>query len=257
MSRLDTLRNLFSPGQRRVLKNLASRLYRSDLSKLAVLFGTDKEGVVHFYTQHYQHHFEHLRHRELNILEVGVGGYDDPKAGGESLRMWKAYFPKSRVYGIDIHDKTYHDEARIKTFRGSQSDAGFLKSVAKQIGTLDIIIDDGSHFNDHVRTTFSVLFPLLGPQGIYAVEDTLTSYWSEVDGVQWDGASDLNAPDTTMNFFKSLVDGLNHEEFTLDGYVPTYYDQHIVAMHFYHNLIFIYKGLNDEGGYLAGRHQVQ
>ena len=24
-------------------------------------------------------------------------------------------------------------------------------------------------------------------------------------------------------------------------------------MHFYHNLVFIYKGLNDEGGYLAGK----
>jgi len=50
-----------------------------------------------------------------------------------------------------------------------------------------------------------------------------------------------------MNFFKSLIDGLNYEEFTLDEYVPTYFDRHIVAMHFYHNLVFIYKGLNNEG----------
>ena len=49
-----------------------------------------------------------------------------------------------------------------------------------------------------------------------------------------------------MPFFKSLVDGLNHKEFIIPGYKPTYYDQHIISIHFYHNLIFIYKGLNDE-----------
>ncbi len=244
------LRSVLSLDQRRRVKTLLSPLYRRDLSQLALLFGTDKQGS-HYYTQHYQQHFEALRRKPLNILEVGVGGYDDPKGGGESLRMWKAYFPKSRIYGVDIHDKTDHDETRIKTFRGSQSDAGFLKSVADQIGTIDIVIDDGSHFNDHVITTFKVLFPLLSPQGIYAVEDTLTSYWSVVDGIQWGGASDLTAPHTSMNFFKSLVDGLNYEEFTLDGYQPTYFDKHIVAMHFYHNLIFIYKGVNEEGGYLS------
>ena len=242
------LRNLIGPDRRRTLKTVLSPFYRNNLSQLALLFGTDKQGS-HYYTRHYQHHFDALRQKPLNVLEVGIGGYDDPTAGGESLRMWKAFFPKSRIYGIDIHDKSHHDEARIKTFRGSQSDAGFLRRVAEQIGTIDIVIDDGSHINEHVITTFKVLFPLLSPQGIYAVEDTQTSYWSEIDGVQWGGSSALNAPHTSMNFFKSLVDGLNYEEFTLDGYQPTYFDKHIVAMHFYHNLVFISKGRNDEGGY--------
>lgn len=246
------LRGFLSREQRLFLKKVVSPLYRRDPSQLARLFGTDKEGV-HHYGQHYQRHFGALRQQRLNILEIGIGGYSDPKAGGESLRMWKAYFPKSRIYGVDTHDKSYHDEARITTFRGSQSDADFLRSVAEQIGTVDIIIDDGSHFNDHVIATFRVLFPLLAPRGIYVVEDTQTSYWADVDGVQWGGASDLTAPHTSMNFFKSLIDGLNYKEFTLDGYVPTYFDTHIVAMHFYHNLVFVQKGLNDEGGFLARR----
>lgn len=79
------------------------------------------------------------------------------------------------------------------------------------------------------------------------VEDTQTSYWSFVDNDQWGGSSDLTAPHTSMNFFKSLVDGLNYEEFTLDEYTPTYFDEHIIAMHFYHNLVFVCKGLNNEG----------
>jgi hypothetical protein len=223
-----------------------SVLLRNNLSQLALMYGTDKQGI-HRYAQHYQRHFEPWRRKELNILEIGIGGFKDPKAGGQSLRMWKAYFPKSRIFGIDIYDKTHHDEERIKTFRGSQTDTDFLARVVAEIGRVDIIIDDGSHYNDHVITSFKFLFPLLADKGIYVVEDTQTSYWSNVLGVQWGGSSDLAASHTSMNCFKSLIDGLNYEEFTLDKYVPTYFDKHITAMHFYHNLVFIFKGLNDEG----------
>ena len=73
--------------------------------------------------------------------------------------------------------------------------------------------------------------------------------------MDYGGSSDLTAPHTSMNYFKSLIDGLNHEEFTMDDYVPTYFDKHITAMHFYHNLVFIYKGRNNEGSnIIAKRH---
>ena len=229
-------------------------LLSRNLSRLARVYGTDKQGV-HQYTQHYQHHFEPVRRKKLNILEIGIGGYKNPKRGGESLRMWKAYFPNSRIFGIDIYDKTHHDENRIKTFQGSQTDTSFLKRVVEEIGRVDIIIDDGSHQNEHVIKSFKFLFPLLADKGIYVVEDTQTSYWSNVQEVDYGGSSDLNAPYTSMNYLKSLIDGLNHEEFTSDEYVPTYFDKHITAMHFYHNLVFIYKGLNDEGSnVIAKRH---
>ena len=42
--------------------------------------------------------------------------------------------------------------------------------------------------------------------GIYVVEDTQTSYWREGH------VTERNNPNTTMGFFKSLVDGLNWED---------------------------------------------
>jgi demethylmacrocin O-methyltransferase len=191
--------------------------------------------------------------KKLNILEIGVGGYENPKHGGESLRMWKAYFPKSRIFGIDIHDKTYHDEHRIKTFICSQIDGKSLRNVTQEIGTVDIIIDDGSHLNDHVITTFKILFPLTNFNGIYVVEDLQTSYWDNVAGQSYGGSKDLTASHTSMNYFKGLIDGLNYEEFVCDEYTPNYFDRHIISMHFYHNLLFIYKGLNNEGSNILGK----
>jgi hypothetical protein len=235
-------------------RSVMSFVLRKNLSQLALMYGTDKQGR-HRYAQHYQHHFEPWRRKKLNILEIGIGGYINPNAGGRSLRMWKAYFPNSRIFGIDIYDKTPHDAKRIKTFQGSQTDTSFLKRVVEEIGRVDIIIDDGSHHNEHVITSFKFLFPLLTDKGIYVVEDTQTSYWSTVQDMEYGGSSDLTAPHTSMNYLKSLTDGLNHEEFTSDEYTPTYFDKHITAMHFYHNLVFVYKGFNNEGSnVIAPRH---
>ena len=218
----------------------------TSLSDLAVKHGTDKYGK-HYYTQHYETHFRKLRLRKLNVLEIGVGGYKNPSAGGKSLKMWRDYFPHARIFGIDIYDKRAHDEERIKTFQGSQIDTEFLERVCHETGGIDIIIDDGSHINTHVITTFKFLFPLLKDNGIYAVEDTQTSYWKKVGGIEWGGTSDFSSTETTMGYFKSLTDGLNYEEVVGGKYEPTYLDRHIISMHFYHSLIIIYKGENNEG----------
>ncbi len=50
-----------------------------------------------------------------------------------------------------------------------------------------------------------------------------------------------------MNMFKRLTDGLNYEEFDRPGYEASYFDKNIVSVHFYHNVVFIYKGSNANG----------
>jgi len=117
-----------------------------------------------------------------------------------------------------------------------------LIDVSKDIGEIDLIIDDGSHLNEHVITTFELLFPKLKNGGIYVIEDTQTSYWESYGG----DSTNLNKEGTIYHFFKNLIDGLNHQELIIKGYKKNYYDSHIVSMHFYHNMIFIYKGINDE-----------
>ena len=146
------------------------------------------------------------------------------------------------IYSIDIYDKSALQEKRIKIFQGHQADEAFLKNICSQIGPLDIIIDDGSHIVSHVLASFKILFPFLKEDGIYVIEDTQTSYWPS-----WGGNSEnLNDSATSMNFFKNLTDSLNYQEFLKPDYVPSYFDRHIVAIHFYHNLVFIYKGQNNE-----------
>jgi len=227
-------------GQKTLAKGLGH-----NLTDLARIYRTDKYGK-HFYTQHYETHFQPFRQKPIKLLEIGVGGYDDSLKGGKSLRMWKDYFKKGHVYSLDIHDKSALEEPRIRIFKGSQTDEDVLKEILSEMGSPDLIIDDGSHVNHHVITTFKLLFPHLKEGGIYVVEDTQTSYWEEYGG---DGKN-LQNPSTMMNFFKSMIDGLNRAEFNLPREELEYFDHHIVSMHFYHNLIFIYKGKNDEASHI-------
>lgn len=247
-------RKVLTDQQLRMPRHLASRLLMDgDLDALAQFFGTDKN-ASHYYTQHYQHHFHPFRKQALNILEIGIGGYANPWDGGHSLRMWKSYFPKATIYGLDIYDKSPHNEHRIKTYKGNEIDEALLRQIVEDSGGLDIIIDDGSHFNDHVIKTFQILFPLMNKNGIYVIEDLQTSYWeTDENQVSWGGSKDLDAAFTSMNFMKRLVDGLNYEEFTIENYQPSYFDQTITSLHFYHNLAFIYKGDNREGSNRIGR----
>lgn len=223
----------------RVSRAAAGWWYRNDLTQLAVVFGTDKWGG-HWYTQHYQRCFWPLRRRPLNVLEIGVGGYEDVAAGAESLRMWKAFFRKSRIVGIDVKDKTRFRERRIDIRQCDQTNSEALTRLCDEYGGFDIVIDDGSHFNEQVIKSFQVLFPRLRPNGIYAVEDMETSYWPS-----WGGG--IGNPNSSMEFFKALVDGLNHEEYPIENYKPSYFDQNIKEIAFFHNLVLIRKGENNEG----------
>ncbi|MGA6163617.1 class I SAM-dependent methyltransferase [Amycolatopsis magusensis] len=226
-----------------VLQHLLSGTTRQpiDLAGLSLRQGSDKWGL-HFYSQHYERHFEPYRDRPLTVLELGIGGYQDPAAGGGSLRTWKRFLPRALVFGVDIFDKSGVAEQRIYPIKGDQSDPAFLESLAAEIGPIDIVIDDGSHYCPHVVTAFHTLYKHVAPGGLYVIEDLQTSYWPGYGG----SSENRNDPATSMGLLKELVDGLNHAEYQLEGYEPSEYDLTIAGMHFYHNLAVLEKGRNEE-----------
>jgi len=208
-----------------------------DLTGLAKIYKTDKWGVGHKYTPIYQRWFTGMRHRPIRLLEIGVGGYTKPLRGGESLRMWKRFFRRGIITGIDLYDKSSLKESRIKIYQGDQTDKDFLLSVHQKEGPFDIIIDDGSHIQSHIITSFESLFPVLAPGGIYVIEDTQTSYRPNYGG----STLEMNTIDSAMNYFINRIHGLNHVEWIKAEAPVNPTDQSIEGIAFYHNLIFITK----------------
>ena len=224
---------------------IACETDQTDLGGLSTRFGSDKWANFHWYTRHYDRHFARLRSKPIRLLEIGIGGYQDEDTGGASLCMWQRYFPRGLVYGLDIFPKPGVRGPRMRAVQGDQSDPKFLDELGRRLGPFDIVIDDGSHINDHVKTSFGSLFPHVRPGGLYVIEDLQTAYWPGYGGDD----QDLVNADTSIRMLKALVDGLNHQELpTSHGKVPSYTDQHVVGLHFYHNLAVIEKGFNTEDG---------
>lgn len=225
------------------------------LKELAIEHKCDKAAEGHHtYDLPYEFHFEKFRDKEIKLLEIGVGGYDNPNEGGCSLRMWKEWFthPDTQIYSIDVFEKSAIQEDRITIFQGSQSDEVFLNKVMDEIGEVDLIIDDGSHVQSDIITSFKVLLPKLKSGGIFVAEDLQCSYWKHYGG----GLQHHNGgykSFSAMEYFKSLTDGLNYKEQATEDRgegitpkEPDYLDLNITSIHFYHNLCFMYKGNNSE-----------
>lgn len=133
-------------------------------------YNTDKNSSFHNYSRQYQKLFNDFRENKLKYLEVGV-------FSGESLKSMRETFKNANcILGLDINpqSKKYEDtNSNIFIEIGNATDINFIKKTTEQYGSFDIILDDGSHINKDVITTFEILFPLLNDNGVYIIEDTI------------------------------------------------------------------------------------
>lgn len=131
------------------------------LHELGLKYGTDKatfHGFLDFYEQH-------LPGRGFTgrLLEIGV-------MHGASLMMWRDYYPNAEIVAID--NERWPEVEGVQIHRMDATDIRLLP----QLGTFDVIIDDGSHLTGDQQVTFFWLyFNQLNPDGVYILEDLHTS----------------------------------------------------------------------------------
>lgn len=167
-----------------------------ELNDIAKKNGTDKSSLIHDYCVKYEKYLPFKRDDKLKILEIGV-------LNGSSVKTWKEYFFNSEIVGLDINLKCkQYEEDRITIEIGSQFDSEFLKYVAEKHGPFDMILDDGSHINEHVIFSFNNLFKYVKSKGLYVVEDACTSYWNDYGG-------SAKGPHTMISYFKERIDEVN------------------------------------------------
>jgi len=150
-------------------------------------YNTDK--ITNRYLEWYDPILKNFVPNEIKLLELGI--YE-----GGSLLLWRDYFPKGTIVGIDIQVKVdFSNDERVQVFQGAQQDTAFLNAVARKTAPdgFDIIIDDASHFGDLTKIAFWHLFDNhLKPSGLYIIEDWGTGYWSDwPDGKAYRPRSEL------------------------------------------------------------------
>lgn len=184
----------------------------------------------HHYFEIYERHFARFRHQPICLVEFGV-------SQGGSLQMWREYFgAQALIYGVDINPscRQFEDDG-IKIVIGDQEDRSFLKSLARSLPPVDILIDDGGHTMRQQIHTFEEIFPVVQPNGVYLVEDLHTSYWPK-----WGGG--FRKRGTFIEYSKGFVDRVNawhsQEPARLS---PTDFTRSVHSLHYYDSVLVIEK----------------
>jgi predicted O-methyltransferase YrrM len=157
------------------------------------------------------------------VLEIGIGGYNSCP-GGNSLRMWRSYFPRATIYGLDLYEKRFEDAHRLVLLQGDQSDRNTLQRVVELCQPFDLVVDDGSHIRSDIIASFEALFPAVTPGGLYAIEDIEAVYPKSA------GAEPYDVPDDLASPTKLLSDDLRLSR------------RAIAAVHSYPGLVLVEKG---------------
>ena len=124
------------------------------------------------YLEIYEKYFDAMQDNEIKLLELGV-------AKGLSMLMWRDYFAKGTIVGLDLFPGEIVDP-RIHIYKGAQNDTALLTKIADECAPdgFDIIIDDCAHIGELAKISFWHLFKHhLKSGGLYVIEDWGTGYW--------------------------------------------------------------------------------
>ena len=164
------------------------------------------------YLDVYEQYLSGMQHAPIRLMEVGI-------AKGGSLKLWRDYFPKGQIFGVDgLSANVRNLGRRITTVKGNQYDLPEMSKIAEKLGPFDVVIDDGAHTGRASLNTFLAFFPAVAPGGMYVIEDWGTGYWEH-----WpDGSEIKNGGNFTFSgkkfpshqsgmvgFVKQLVDVCN------------------------------------------------
>ncbi len=134
--------------------------------------------------------------KKIVFVEVGV-------LNGGSLFMWRDFFgANARIIGIDFSPLAKKwEEDGFEIFIGNQSDEKFWDNFKEEVGSIDILLDDGGHTYEQQVVTAESMIPAIKDGGLLVVEDTHTSYMQE-----------FGAPSNQsfISYSKNIVDGINY-----------------------------------------------
>jgi len=156
---------------------------------------TDKVLSTHSYQHIYYKYLQSVvrkkcagatpQYRKVRLLEIGLG-CGTTKGPGGGVKMWRALLTEPLV--LELHVMEFAKDCAIKWAKdnphlvtspkvnlhfGDQGSPADLERLRKELGSekFDIIVDDGSHINDHMRKSLMHLFPHVAPGGVYIIED--------------------------------------------------------------------------------------
>ena len=175
------------------------------------------------YFKIYDHVFKKYIGKKIILVEIGV-------LNGGSLFMWRNFFDgNAEIIGIDLNPNAKKWEKHgFKIFIGNQSDPNFWKDFFKEVGNVDIVIDDGGHTNKQQIFTLLETIPNINDNGILVVEDVHSSYMTKFRNP---------SKYSFINFSKMIVDQLNLRSKVFSKERINFLQEKIFSVEFYQSIV--------------------
>lgn len=157
----------------------------------------------------------------ITFVEIGV-------SNGGSLLMWREFFgSKVRIIGVDLNPEVVvWQDYDFEIYIGSQSDSKFWENLLNEVGSIDILLDDGGHTFLQQITTVDFMINAIVPDGLVVVEDTHTSYIKEFAPI---------SGSTFIDYAFSIVHGINYR-FGMSG---SSYEIKVYSVQFFESIVVI------------------
>ena len=121
---------------------------------------------AHGYANIYESYFKDIKHKKLNIIELGA-------FYGNATAALYFYFKNSLIFSADINpDMFLYNSKRVKNFFANTSSRNSIqKNLLDKKIKFDIIIEDASHMlKDQIISLF-MLFKTLQTGGLFIIEE--------------------------------------------------------------------------------------
>lgn len=145
---------------------------------------TDKN-TSHSYMGLYDTLLKNKKETAVNVLEVGIGDFGQKNGG--SIKLWRDYFTKATIYGLDIlsSDRVIDElltDNRVVLYTSTDAynvdffTTHFLNKNIK----CDFMLDDGPHTLESMKTFIQLYSQLMTDDGILIIEDVQSMEWIDV-----------------------------------------------------------------------------
>ena len=114
--------------------------------------------------------FSTLINKKINFAEIGIWE-------NESIKMWREYFKKAKIYGFEYYDNLIQNAKKDKLKKvfikkiNVKDKKNILISFKETNTKFDIIVDDSTHLFDHQINIIYNSHNYLKENGILIIED--------------------------------------------------------------------------------------
>jgi hypothetical protein len=147
---------------------------------------TDKN-TKHSYLPLYQNLLISKKETAKNVLEVGIGDYNQGVTNGGSIKLWHDYFRNANIYALDICDlEKVWDEIKnneriiLHTLIDAYDEHFFTTHFLNKNTKFDFMLDDGPHSLESMKQFIKLYSQIMTDNGILIIEDVQSWDWIDI-----------------------------------------------------------------------------